>query len=944
MARKGSFGRSGTTQNLSVLVYQLLKEQMNSEMTNILTAYETNMRDGKYSSQFNGQNVDGDYVMNYMTSMLAGFPPGSTEYETLNSQLASFRQRYQKDVQDLVIESMNNGTQIDFGLLGPAFSNKGIAEVELSDVREWSQSEIATLIENGETTQADKIKGAVFIAGFNVENDGKVAAVNTEGMSRGAYNKWLQGQLQGALDAGYTKDSEAYRSILKLQAEAASNAKKEGETKAAEGIAKKVNGIKGDLNAKAQAILQKYAASGGINIDGINTLIGKTSSNFPYYEVLQTLAGQIGSTEGDYAGYYGDIMDAIDPATMSEFNSAVTTSQAQLIQIRDGGLSGLSDADRLSIGADIDREISSTKSYISQAGIPFAQGGGASALDSLYTDLSGAGVYFRNDGPIKNGLGGHPDAVFDAMKKFGQGMTSSKVEGYSLLKDLAAGNIPVNLIQGFGSDTIKDTNTDGVIDAGEWDAAFKAGLSPDTFAQIEEAAASKVASQIVPSVDGSPTISPQTLVGVVLGAHRSKYLLDNGGQVVMSSTGTVSISDANSPVGPFAQPALITVNGKTYGGLSEPMSITQVTGDGGNAEDWAAANTNMDIKVYRTGGPGDKNAGIYVQIAGKLNGPSGASPNGIILPYNDYKKWMRDVAGVDIDDRSFTMPNSQEPAAIRVLSTDKQTANNINLNEAFANITNPESPYFIGKSSSGKGAGIMNINENGVQALDYPGFITDPKNISSAIDSAFKNPTDIMAKATKYATERGGNVTQKDLIRAVYASIPGIPNTYNMDLQADKFGQYKGVGARVQSLFPDVKESGQNGFSFSFPNLGQLFAPIGMGGLGSDKPQNEINIPKEATDAIGNFLGNPGNFFSPVGVPMNKPADKKDDGGPLGFLGNVFRNVPDLFKPNNVVGGVGIGASTKPKPVTPATAKPIKPSPVGAVAPNQRPTTNGRGV
>ena len=916
MARQGRFGRSGTTQNLSVLVYQLLKEQMSSEMSNILSSYETNMRAGRYSSQFNGQNVDGEYVMSYMSSMLAGFPPGSTEFETLNSQLASFRERYQKDIQDLAIDSMNNGTQIDFGLLGPAFSNKGIAEVELSDVRNWADSEIATLLENGDTAQADKIKGAVFIAGFNVENDGKVAAVNNESLTRGAYNKWLKGQLGAVLEAGYTKDSEAYRSILKLQAEAASQAKKEGETKAAEGVVGKINDVKSGLNAKAQALLQKYAATDGTFIDDINAIIGKTTSAFPYYEAMQQLAAQIG-TESEYSGHYGAIMGA-DSTLEADYNAAVVAGQTTFTQIRDSGMDGLSDEDRLTIGADLSRDISQGSAYISQSGIPFSSGGGAAALDSLYTGLSGAGVYFRNEGGVKNGMGGHPEAVFDVMKNFGKGMADSKVEGYSLLKSLSQGNIPVSLVEGFGKDTIKDINTDGVISSDEWDAAFKAGLSQDTFAQIEEAAMKKASAQTMPSVDGSPTITAQTLVSVVLGAHRSNYILKNGGQVVMQANGMVSIADMNSPAGALAQPALISIGGKTYGGVSEPMQITQISEGSNVATDWAE-NTNMQINVYRTGGPGDGNKGMYVQITGKFNGPNGAAPNGISLPYNDFKKWMKDVAGVDLNDKSFLQPNSQDPAAILVQSDDKRIAQNINLSDAFANITNPESDYFIGKSNSGKGSGIMQMNESNVRNYEYPGFITDPSNISSAIDSAFKNPKDIMSKATALAAERGGNVTQKDLIRAVYSSIPGIPNTYNIDLQAEKFGQYGNVGARIQNLFPEVKETGQGLDIFSlFKGTGAYPAAIptstGPGGSipTSTKPGPSIPTSTKPGPSIPDMGGG------------------KDDGGPLGFLGNVFRNVPNIFSKNDTKAPV----MSTPAPVKPVTAKPTTP-----IAQNNKPSS-----
>ena len=931
MARRGSFGRSGTTQNLSVLVYQLVKEQMSTEITNILNAYETNMKDGRYTSQFNGQNVDGEYVMTYMSQMLAGFPPGSTEYETLNSQLSTFRSRYQRDVQNLVIDSMNNGTQIDFGLLGPAFSNKGIAEVELSDVRNWADGEIANLLDSGDSAQADKIKGAVFVAGFNVENDGKVAAVNNESMTRGQYNNWLKGQLQGALDAGYTKDSEAYRGILKLQAEAAKNAKSEGEGKAAEAVIKKFNAVKSALNDKARDMFQAYADANGVNMAEINALIGDAKGDFKYYETMQTLAGQIG-TGKEYDGFYGDVTRFAGDQLLSEFNALVVGSQSELIDLRENGLGGLSEEDRIKIKGDLDGEIATGRAYVSQSGIPFSAGGSLSALDSLYTGLSSAGVYFRTDGSTKIGEGGHPEAVFAVMKEFGDKL--GDVEGYSLLKSLAKGDIPVTLIEGFGSELIKDNNPpDGVISAAEWKSAFESGLSRDTFANIEEAAATKAATLVMPSVGGSATISPKSLVKVVLGAHMSNYMLANGGQVVMRSTGMVTISDNSSPAGPLARPALIKVGGKTYGGISEPMTISSVNEGSQEATDWAAANTNMTINVYRTGGPGDKNAGIYVSIAGGLEGPNGKAPNGIIIPYDKFKRWMRDVAGVDIDDRTFMVPNSQEPAMIRVSSTDRATAEGIDFNKALAGITNPDSEYFIGRSTTGKGAGIMQLTEAGVTSLQDPGFITDPSNVKGAIDEAFKNPADIFSRATAYANARGEQVTQKDLIKAVYASIPGIPTTYNMDLQAEQFGKFGDVGARITSLFPNIK-------------AGAPVIPKGEGTVPGTTYPSPV-IPDSPIPAWAQNQGT-GKSVSPMEDKYGKPkpltpapsggSGKKDGGSPFGFLGEVFRNIPNIFEPPKVGG-------TKPAETKPVTAKPKETKPVSySLTPRNRPPGTGGNV
>jgi hypothetical protein len=203
-------------------------------MSTLFQNYQTNMKAGRYSATFNGQNVDGQYVMDYMQNMMQGFPPGSSEYESLRSQLSQFQEQYKTDIQNLVIDSMNNGTQIDFGLLGSGFSKKGIGEVTLSDISAWGESEMARLRENGDMTQADKLSGAIFVAKFNVENDGKSAALTRGDISYGDYNSWLKGQLGSALSSGFTKDSDTYRQIVKQQAQAQKDAKTDGENKSFE--------------------------------------------------------------------------------------------------------------------------------------------------------------------------------------------------------------------------------------------------------------------------------------------------------------------------------------------------------------------------------------------------------------------------------------------------------------------------------------------------------------------------------------------------------------------------------------------------------------------------------------------------------------------------------------------------------------------------------------
>jgi hypothetical protein len=210
------------------------------------------------------------------------------------------------------------------------------------------------------------------------------------------------------------------------------------------------------------------------------------------------------------------------------------------------------------------------------------------------------------------------------------------------------------------------------------------------------------------------------------------------------------------------------------------------------------------------------------------------------------------------------------------------------------------------------------MTEAGVTSLQDPGFITDPSNVKSAIDEAFKNPADLFKRANAYAAERGSAVTQSDLIKAVYASIPGIPTTFNMDLQAGQFGKFGDVGERVSALFPQIKA----------PLTQVPISPSGIPrpdmvpGTGTSKPAS--TNPYEST------------LYNPSGVPRTTPvtpadpSGKKDDGGPFGFLGEVFRNVPNIFGSGNPrVSGMPTPAKPNEiKPTTTTKPKDIKPTPV----------------
>jgi hypothetical protein len=99
--------------------------------------------------------------------------------------------------------------------------------------------------------------------------------------------------------------------------------------------------------------------------------------------------------------------------------------------------------------------------------------------------------------------------------------------------------------------------------------------------------------------------------------------------------------------------------------------------------------------------------------------------------------------------------------------------------------------------------------------------------------------------------------------------------------------------------------------------------------------------------AIPSTTGSEPRVYTPSGVPRTTPAvpgdsGKKKDDSPFGFLGNVFRNVPDIFGNRDVK----VNGMTKPAEIKPTTGvKPKDTKPVSySLTPRNRPPGTGGNV
>lgn len=764
MARKGSFGRSGTTQNLSMLVYQLLKEQMQTELQNILTAYQTNMKAGQYNAQFNGQNVDGQYVLNYYQSMLAGFPPGSSEYETLRSQLSSFEQQYKTDVQNLIIDSMNNGTKVDFGLLGSAFPNRGIDDVTLSDIREWGSATIEELTANGDITQADKIAGAIYVAGFNVERDGKEAALAREEITYKQYADWLGGQLNTALNSGLTKDSEAYRNLMLLHSKAKKEAVKDGQVKAEERIDKQLRAAMSGVEAAAKAIINAYDGPFTSEIGSIWSSIDSTSMT-PYYDLIKQLGKLKGGEEGGQL--YESVMGSVADTNLDElFGQAVTDANTNVQGLIEAGFTdaGPAAANRFTVLAN--EFTGSGLEFLSNSGVQFTSGNAANVMNTLQQDLMASGVSFSGDRGKLNGRGGHPDLVMGSLGKLTTFLGKEGAKTYPWLNDLSQNRVGVDYLIGSGLD---EANTDGdeYVTAEEFSNFF--AKNKWSLNRINDAQAVVISNMSTEDIPNS-RINPSTLMNTWIEATYSQAALKAGSIMIVDERGFTSVSDwGDQEAGEREMlPALVTIGGKTATVYVKPVTIKQE--NEGNYSDMSESMTNgLKVTMYRLPGnystaPGGGSGG-YVIITGMMNGVGGASQQSLKMTIDQFQRYARSVFGAEFDFTRFNAPGDQSADAF--VSFTGSLATNP---EAWKNINNPNSEYYIGNVplNPDEPEGPPAIPEWPTGGGKFRGVLSEDKDFDNWLTNGLKDPSALLASATELSKRRGkAEVDTKDVLDAL---------------------------------------------------------------------------------------------------------------------------------------------------------------------------------
>lgn len=294
MARQGRFGRSTAgSQNLSSLIYSLLREERNDQEDTMIRSYRNNMRGGVSTNTFSSGGTTTSATANSVyqwyldQANLARQSGDNLGYNSLMQRAEEFRIAALGDQEMLLSNSFQNGTSIDFSLFG----GTGSGTLTLPQF----ETLMTNLANNPSLTETDRsrIRLTLFTASLN-STAGELARGYDEGTKTANdlvafYDK----ELERARAAGVTTDSQLYQNLLNAR----SRYIKAGQVDAANARVKAVeSGIKDEMLAVAkglQSFLMPIIEKRFNSAETINALKAKiTGDGFAFLKQLTAALGE----------------------------------------------------------------------------------------------------------------------------------------------------------------------------------------------------------------------------------------------------------------------------------------------------------------------------------------------------------------------------------------------------------------------------------------------------------------------------------------------------------------------------------------------------------------------------------------------------------------------------------------------------------------------------
>lgn len=259
--RRGRFARGTSgSQNLTTLIYSILRDQQSTKKSAILNAFQSNMNGRSYSATFGGEPVTREVVEAYYAELMSAYPEGSVERDNLRAELIDFHNKAINAEINAYSEAYKEG--------GNAFGTK----IELTQYLAFLRDAKAST-----TNEDDKNKYNLeeFLVTFNDVHDDMKA----DGASASSLATFYRRELARAVDMGITKDSDSYRTIEQYLSSAAKASAAAGRQAAAQAAADSVAermSVAGNAIASA---LRAAVNSGKITAQDAVAIIGDGTGN-----------------------------------------------------------------------------------------------------------------------------------------------------------------------------------------------------------------------------------------------------------------------------------------------------------------------------------------------------------------------------------------------------------------------------------------------------------------------------------------------------------------------------------------------------------------------------------------------------------------------------------------------------------------------------------------
>jgi hypothetical protein len=403
--RRGRFARGTSgSQNLTTLIYSILKEQQATKKTAILNAFDANMGSRSYTATFGGETVTRAVVEAYYADLMNAYPEGSVERDNLRAELIDFHNKAINKEINAYSQAYKEGTN--------AFGQKIELNEYLSYLRD---AKSATTNEDDQ----NKYNLEEFLVTFNDVHDD----LKAKSAGAGSLASFYKRELTRAEEMGITKDSDSYRTVEQYLASAAKASAAEGRQQAAQDAADTVSGRMLTAGTAIVASLQAAVAAGRINAQDMVAIIGDGSGNgiVARFSNLDLSTKQRILLEGERSG----VQMNGEAFTAETFISHIDDTRTFLkTLIASGSVDGTSKATYRSMLGAFDAEISGPVGLMTDL-----EAATDSALDLVIDNEKGLGNPMINVEAYKN----HSSVI--------AGSGASAVAGQAML-DILNGKIP----------------------------------------------------------------------------------------------------------------------------------------------------------------------------------------------------------------------------------------------------------------------------------------------------------------------------------------------------------------------------------------------------------------------------------------------------------------------------------------------------------------------